>query len=312
MKFNNDILAGTTLARDDIRSEDFIAGTSGWIIERDGDAEFNDVIARGRIEASFITVDNPTFLGRIDIDPATWFDDGVTTIRFISENPDERNPALLQTDYNTISQRPSVRLAPAEGLPDNGVPAFTILNESDDETQGPFFLFLSPIGASIPTVMRIGSFGNPISIVAPAMRTIKTRNDNNIVFGSFGNTNFNALGEGHSFVGPESGIVKITLVHRMSQAGANSAQRLYLGYEVRTGSTVGSGSLVSNSADTNHSVNHSHQGGRETLFETQTYTDTIEGLTTHEDYNIELFLRVTNSASVSKSLFRTVMTEPSF
>lgn len=49
MTFNNSILAGTTLARENIQSEGYVAATSGWIIERDGDAEFNSIVVRGDI-----------------------------------------------------------------------------------------------------------------------------------------------------------------------------------------------------------------------------------------------------------------------
>lgn len=49
MTFNNSILSGTVLARENIQSEGFVAGTSGWIIERDGDAEFNSIVVRGDI-----------------------------------------------------------------------------------------------------------------------------------------------------------------------------------------------------------------------------------------------------------------------
>lgn len=49
MTFNNSILAGTTLVREAISSEGFVSGTTGWTIERDGNAEFNDVTLRGSL-----------------------------------------------------------------------------------------------------------------------------------------------------------------------------------------------------------------------------------------------------------------------
>lgn len=52
MTFQNSILAGTTLVREAISSEGFVAGSSGWSIERDGDAEFNDVTVRGTVSIS--------------------------------------------------------------------------------------------------------------------------------------------------------------------------------------------------------------------------------------------------------------------
>lgn len=49
MVFTNSILAGETLVRDAIKSEGYVAGSSGWSINRDGTAEFNDVTSRGEV-----------------------------------------------------------------------------------------------------------------------------------------------------------------------------------------------------------------------------------------------------------------------
>ncbi len=47
IEFENPLTAGTVLVRSDIRSQNFVAGTSGWRIEADGDAEFNSIVIRG-------------------------------------------------------------------------------------------------------------------------------------------------------------------------------------------------------------------------------------------------------------------------
>lgn len=47
IEFENPLTAGTTLIRSDIRSQNYVAGSAGWIIEADGDAEFNSVVIRG-------------------------------------------------------------------------------------------------------------------------------------------------------------------------------------------------------------------------------------------------------------------------
>lgn len=51
MAFNNPIAAGDggALVRDSIKSPDYVPGTSGWIIRRDGTAEFRNVIVQGTI-----------------------------------------------------------------------------------------------------------------------------------------------------------------------------------------------------------------------------------------------------------------------
>lgn len=49
MPFTNPLVAGTTLIRSAIKSPDYVAGTSGWQISKDGSAEFNDVTVRGAL-----------------------------------------------------------------------------------------------------------------------------------------------------------------------------------------------------------------------------------------------------------------------
>lgn len=47
MTFRNSVVGGTTLVRPAIQSPNFVTGTSGWSIDRDGSAEFNNVTIRG-------------------------------------------------------------------------------------------------------------------------------------------------------------------------------------------------------------------------------------------------------------------------
>lgn len=47
MPFSDPIVGGTTLIREAIRSPNFVTGVSGWSINRDGTAEFNNVAVRG-------------------------------------------------------------------------------------------------------------------------------------------------------------------------------------------------------------------------------------------------------------------------
>lgn len=56
MPYSNPIVGGTTLVRSAIQSADYVPGVSGWIIRRDGTAEFNAVTVRG----SLIVVDPAT------------------------------------------------------------------------------------------------------------------------------------------------------------------------------------------------------------------------------------------------------------
>lgn len=47
MVFRNSVVGGTTLVRAAIRSPNFVTGVSGWSIDRNGSAEFNNVTIRG-------------------------------------------------------------------------------------------------------------------------------------------------------------------------------------------------------------------------------------------------------------------------
>lgn len=46
MQFNNPIVGGDTLVRDAIHSQNYLAGSAGWTINRNGSAEFNNIIIR--------------------------------------------------------------------------------------------------------------------------------------------------------------------------------------------------------------------------------------------------------------------------
>lgn len=47
MPFRNSVVGGVTLVRPAIRSPNFVTGVSGWSIDVDGSAEFNDITIRG-------------------------------------------------------------------------------------------------------------------------------------------------------------------------------------------------------------------------------------------------------------------------
>jgi hypothetical protein len=52
MTFGNPIVGGTTLIRPAIHSPDYVEGVSGWSINKDGTAEFNDVTFRGEAQSA--------------------------------------------------------------------------------------------------------------------------------------------------------------------------------------------------------------------------------------------------------------------
>lgn len=53
--FENAVVAGTVLIREDVESQNYETGVSGWAIFSNGDAEFNNGIFRGQLTAGSIT-----------------------------------------------------------------------------------------------------------------------------------------------------------------------------------------------------------------------------------------------------------------
>lgn len=97
MTFADQIVAGTRLIRNDIHSPNFVTGVSGWIIRKDGTAEFADVVIRGEVWLGVapdgqIHLYTAAGVGYIDfwtnyvgeVDPgylvAEWWNDGVNDL----------------------------------------------------------------------------------------------------------------------------------------------------------------------------------------------------------------------------------------
>lgn len=103
--FTNSILAGNTLVRDAITSENYVADVSGWSIQRNGDAEFNNLFARGVIRGSVVTDIPPE--PRIEID--SYRSEGITSggqIRFYG--PGWTSSQAVQQELTTEALDPSI------------------------------------------------------------------------------------------------------------------------------------------------------------------------------------------------------------
>lgn len=57
MGFRNPIVGGTSLIRSAIKSPDYVPGSAGWTINKDGTAEFNGLTVRGTFNGTDYTVD---------------------------------------------------------------------------------------------------------------------------------------------------------------------------------------------------------------------------------------------------------------
>ena len=101
--FTNPIIAGLTLIRTAIRSPNYVANVSGWSINKDGSAEFNDVVIRGTVVAGGGAVTlNST--GVHVVGSGNQYDIS-TTGGFAARN-DPDNGALFQITAETLYFRP--------------------------------------------------------------------------------------------------------------------------------------------------------------------------------------------------------------
>lgn len=108
MSFLNQIVAGVKLVRAAIQSPNFVAGVSGWIIRRDGSAEFNNVVVRGSDTEPAIIV-GPEGAPQVII-----YNNGVNgVVELPTNDPNEDSPArLASVVYNqgAANERLSVEL----------------------------------------------------------------------------------------------------------------------------------------------------------------------------------------------------------
>lgn len=76
-----EITAGNTLVREAIQSQNFVAGTSGWQIKANGDAEFSNLIARGSLIGGQVVINGTAY---------------PNSIAFYTNNPAEEEPAVIE------------------------------------------------------------------------------------------------------------------------------------------------------------------------------------------------------------------------
>lgn len=117
MEFSNTIVGGSDeLVRDGIQSRGFVSGSTGWRIDRNGNAEFSNITVRGSLSTGIapdprITIDDDAtlsspaiaFYDGVNADPAYifGFDDGTeTSIRAITGQVAGAGTAGMQWELN--------------------------------------------------------------------------------------------------------------------------------------------------------------------------------------------------------------------
>jgi len=98
MGFRNEVVKGIRLVREAIQSVDFVTGVSGWSINRDGTAEFQDANIRGAITADTLTAGTPGGSQLIiDPDVQVGFNDGFleAVVRMLPDDPNFMMEGML-------------------------------------------------------------------------------------------------------------------------------------------------------------------------------------------------------------------------
>lgn len=238
MEFSEPIVAGDTLIRAAIQSENYVADTSGWRISRNGDAEFNDLEARGTITASELDIDNQP-QGRLH----AYFDDGDTNVHVMEMYIGNENiadvwgsgitedlAALIRPGISTVNPQPFLRFHTSnltDGSGDGGFASMELQGRSPDGSDGPL-LFVSNAGASTPRGRFI--LDDNWDVLTPSMRhaTVSTSTDIMETATSFTETDTLMR---ITTTYPASGIVSIGIGFQGSNNGVNN--RNLMSVEIR-------------------------------------------------------------------------------
>lgn len=105
MSFKSQIVRGVTLVREAIQSSNFVTGLTGWSINRDGSAEFQDIVARGDVTVDSLFASG--VVGSMELEPNG--PNGMPTFQFVTASTPSGSFAGI-TAQNSISIPGGTRL----------------------------------------------------------------------------------------------------------------------------------------------------------------------------------------------------------
>lgn len=323
--FNNAVVGGASLLiRAAIESAGYVAGSSGWILRKDGSAELNNAVIRGEVDAGNNTVRLNS--GGIHVEGS-----GVQyDINIVGGFLTRLDPATNAYGQLNISS------APFGGLL-NLMPDWPTADPSATYGPAQIFPFTSAVGTDVSPKLTVKS---PQSIVASvtnlAARVIlygqssQSLIDNTIIelvanttiidgqvqLGSIGaesvtlpSTNFtngtttstsftNTLTttgiHGIAFVAPPSG--EVNVIGRATAANSIAGSYAVLDFEVRQGPAVGSGTVVRASDNFEACFVQAATAGNQGPAVT---TALVSGLTPGSVYNAALTYQIATSGTAS-------------
>lgn len=296
------ILAGVTLVAEAIQSQNYVAGSAGWHIGADGSAEFNNVTVRGTFEIDGVL--NSYIKGVTDGsgNPTISLYGGLYPDNHALTPPD---PALIETTkvsvvgnhYTQLSligpsyaggDQGQLLIASATAENPFGASAMTL-------TAGEMLLTAVDLTLSSTNGITLQDTVNLGSTPAVTVTLASTNFTNGTTTStSFTNTLTTTGIHGVAFVAPPSG--EVTVIGRTIASNSTAGSFAIMDFEVRTGSTVGSGTVVRASDNFEAGLIQSSTAGNQGTVVT---TGLVSGLTPGNTYNAALTYLIGTSGTAS-------------
>ena len=321
MQFGNPILGGAgALVRQSIHSPDYVPGVSGWTINKDGSAEFNDVTLRGDLHiigddgsevwireqdsAAVIALYPPDL--PVTSDPAylVGFNNFGTYPELLMLGPSDNTRTaadihLRYVDDGQIGEMHAkyIGLGPYDQSAPEYSGSYTTLFSEETYVIGARMLTANDVrnsanaSASDPSWVgfRSGKFFEAAAGSQILSKRFSATSSVTTSSGSYG-PNAAAPTEGIIIRGPVSGESRLWIAGGLSHSVAAGAS--LMSFEMRQGATVGSGTVVIAATDDNCIENN---GGNRQY---GTYWD-ITGLAPGDVYNIRLMYRSGSGATAT-------------
>lgn len=109
-----------------VRSTSYVAGVSGWDIEADGTAEFNNVIVRGRVIAASITSAQLTAVEGVQILPNGTFDANITGWTAGANTTIVRDTGTKRTGAGSLKLSPNTSFVDISATTPGGISGFVV------------------------------------------------------------------------------------------------------------------------------------------------------------------------------------------
>lgn len=284
-------VAGVVLLREAIQSPNYVVNVSGWTINQDGTVEFNNATLRGELRVngtngSYIRIFSSGGIPIMALTPADYSD----------PVPDAapQNPGAIfasPEDAGLSSRAYTQILSPEFANPGYNTAIIRAYGEPFDHSSGTEILLgaattsvngdLAVVGA---TDVQALTANGVVNFGAATPESLSGNGTNGTTAATAFTNTLGATGiHGVAFIAPPSGAVYVA---GRAAAGNNTLNAFsLLDFEVRNGSTIGSGTVVRASVNGNAGVFQSSVANAQGMVVTD---DIVTGLTPGNTYNVAL------------------------